>query len=262
MTAARPIAEGGKAQRVYLLLSNEILRGDYAPGQVLPGELKLTEVHSVSRVTIRRALHMLASDGLIERRAGLGTVVREPAVSRTGIAADFASLMPQLVRMGQSTEARLLSFSYIQPPAGVAELLRLEGGNVQRAVRVRSVEGQPFSHLTTHVPEEIAQNFSETDLASTPLFRLLERSGVTVDHARQSISATLAAPDVAEALDTAVGAALIALTRVVYDTSGRGVEHLAALYRPDRFRLDMTLNRIDRNGARQWASVLELGSAE
>ncbi|VVT26816.1 GntR family transcriptional regulator [Rhizobium sp. EC-SD404] len=262
VVATRQLSDGGKAQRVYLLLSNEILRGGYAPGDVLPGEIKLTEMHSVSRVTIRRALTMLANDGLIERKAGLGTVVRAPAMSQTGISADFASLMPQLVRMGQATEARLISFAYVAPPAPVAKLLRLESGNVQRAVRVRTVEGAPFSHLMTHVPEDIAQNFSEADLATTPLFRLLERSGVIVDHAQQSISATLAAPDVAEALDVAVGTALIALTRVVYDKSGRGVEHLSALYRPDRFRLDMTLNRIGHQGERQWASVLEMGGNE
>lgn len=257
MQAARHIPEGGKAQRVYLLLRDMITRGDLAPGAALPGELRLADQHGVSRVTIRRALDVLADEGLIERRAGSGTVVTVPALRSATIAADFATLMPQLVQMGQQTTARLLAYAYIPAPAAVAEALLLaQGRRVQRAVRVRLIDGAPFSHLTTHVPEDIAQNFSETDLASTPLFRLLERSGVQVDHASQSISATLATPEVAEALDVSVGAALIALTRVVYDAGGRGVEHLSALYRPDRFRLDMTLNRVGKDGAREWAPVL------
>ena len=254
MQTARSAAEGGKAQRVYLLLRDEITRGDMPPGAVLPGEMRLADQHGVSRVTIRRALEVLAHEGLIERRAGSGTVVTGPGQRAEAIAADFATLMPQL---GQQTTARLLAYAYTPAPAAVAEALHLpDGGRVQRAVRVRLMNGAPFSHLTTHVPEDIAQNFSETDLASTPLFRLLERSGVQVDHASQSISASLATPDVAEALDVSVGAALIALTRVVFDASGRGVEHLAALYRPDRFRLDMVLNRVGKQGARQWAPVI------
>jgi DNA-binding GntR family transcriptional regulator len=40
VVATRQLSDGGKAQRVYLLLSNEILRGGYAPGDVLPGEIK------------------------------------------------------------------------------------------------------------------------------------------------------------------------------------------------------------------------------
>lgn len=253
---ARQTPEGGKAQRVYLLLRDEISRGEPAPGTALPGELRLAEMHGVSRVTIRRALDALAADGLIERRAGSGTIVRAPAMPQTGIAADFATLMPQLVQMGQTTTARLLSYAYVAPPPAIAEALH-DQGRMQRAVRVRMIEGAPFSHLTTHVPEAIAQNFSEADLATTPLFRLLERSGVQVDRARQSISATLATPDVAEALELSPGAALIALTRVVQDAAGRGVEHLSALYRPDRFRLEMTLNRVGSSDARQWEPSLK-----
>lgn len=252
---ARQSPEGGKAQRVYLLLRDEIMRGEHAPGDSLPGELRLAEMHGVSRVTVRRALDALAADGLVKRRPGSGTIVARSAMPQTGIVADFATLMPQLVQMGQATTARLLSYAYVAPPPSVAEALASEG-RVQRAVRIRLVGDAPFSHLTTYVPEAIAQNFSEADLATTPLFRLLERSGVEVDHARQSISATLATPDVAEALELAPAAPLIALTRVVYDKSGRGVEHLSALYRPDRFRLEMTLNRVGRDDARQWAPVL------
>lgn len=253
--SSRQSPEGGKAQRVYLLLRDEILRGAHVPGAALPGELRLAEMHGVSRVTIRRALDALAADGLIDRRAGSGTHVAGPGMLQGGIAADFATLMPQLVQMGQATTARLLSYSYVEPSPAVAEALR-NTARMQRAVRVRLIEGAPFSHLTTYVPEEIAQSFSEADLATTPLFRLLERSGVQVDHAHQAISATLATPEVAEALDLTPGAALIALTRVVYDISGRGVEHLSALYRPDRFRLEMTLNRVGAADARQWAPVL------
>jgi GntR family transcriptional regulator len=249
--------EGSKAQRVYLLLREAIVAGDYPAGTLLPGELRLAEQHGVSRVTIRRALDGLADGGLISRQPGRGTVVCEQAVPQAAIGADFASLLPQLVRMGQATTARLLAFSYVAAPQPVAEALGLDiGAPVQRAVRVRLVDGRPFSHLTTHVPADVAQTYSEADLATTPLFRLLERSGVTVTRAQQSISATLAAPDVADALETATGAALIALTRVVFDAAGRGVEHLAALYRPDRFRLDMTLNRVGEADNRHWEPVM------
>ncbi|MCB1405115.1 MAG: GntR family transcriptional regulator [Rhodobacteraceae bacterium] len=262
---ARQSPEGGKAQRVYLLLRDEIVSGEYPVGATLPGEHRLAEMYGVSRVTIRRAMDVLVADGLVQRRIGAGSVVQGPALPQTGIAADFATLMPQLVRMGQETTARLLSYAYVSPPPAVAGALNTTA-RVQRAVRVRSIDGAPFSHLTTHVPESIAQNFSEADLATTPLFRLLERSGVQVERADQAISATLATPDVAEALDLAPGSALIALTRVVYDQTGRGIEHLSALYRPDRFRLEMTLNRVGSQGARQWApslaSVPTRGGAE
>lgn len=250
------LPEGGKARRVYLLLRGEIESGALGPGDFLPGEQRLAALYGVSRVTVRRALAALDAEGLVERSAGRGTLVRGVPAPRS-LAADFTTLMPQIAEMGQKTEARLIAFSYQAPPAAVAAALALvPGARVQRAVRVRLLDGTPFSHLTTHVPEGIAQAYSEADLASTPLFRLLERGGVRIESARQSVSAALATPDVAEALGVSVGAALIALERVVCDADGQGVEHLAALYRPDLFRLEMTLTRVGGEKDRHWEPVI------
>jgi len=251
-----PAPDGGKARRVYLLLKDEIARGAYPDGALLPGEQKLAVEFDVSRVTVRRALDVLHRDGLIEKRPGSGTFVRS-ARSGAAFSGDFATLMPQLIEMGQKTEARLLSFSYRVPTAAVAAALGLEAGaRVQTAVRVRLIDGQPFSHLTTHVPEPIACNYSEADLAGTPLFRLLERGGVRIDNATQSVTATLATPETAEALGVPVGAALLGIERVVRDENERGVEYLSAFYRPDMFSLDMTLSRVGAKGKRQWAPVI------
>jgi GntR family transcriptional regulator len=256
MDPLRPaLPEGGKARRVYLLLRDEITRGVH--GDRLPSEQRLAERFQVSRVTIRRALEALSCDGLIEKRTGAGSRILAQGAGAAGFAADFATLLPQLVEMGRRTTARLLAFSYEPAPDPVARALGLApGARVQTAVRVRLAEGRPFSYLTTHVPEGIAAGYDEADLAATPLFRLLERSGVRIAAAHQSVSATLAAPDVAEALETSVGAPLLALQRVVRDAGGHGVEFLSALYRPDVFRLEMTLNRVGADDARHWAPVI------
>ncbi|SNR66854.1 GntR family transcriptional regulator [Puniceibacterium sediminis] len=249
------LPEGGKARRVYLLLRDEILNSVYLAGGLLPGEQRLAQQFDVSRVTIRRALDALEADGMIDRRAGSGTTVLPQKEAGT-IAADMTMLIPQLVELGQHS-ARLLSFSYGPAPEVVARDMGLTPqARVQRAVRVRIADGSPFSHLTTYVPENIAANYSESDLAATPLFRLLERSGVQVEAAHQTVSAALATPEVAEALEVSVGSALLSLKRIVRDTNGRGVEYLSALYRPDRFQLEMTLSRVGEGGARHWEPVI------
>jgi GntR family transcriptional regulator len=250
------LPEGGKARRVYLQLHDMLSRGDLRPGDALPGEQKLALHHGVSRVTVRRALEALAVNGLIDKRAGAGNIVRDTGL-HAPLTGSLTSLMPQLVEMGQRTEARLLSFSYGAAPGPVARALGLgETARVQTATRVRLVSGTPFSHLTTHVPAAIAAHYSEADLATTPLFRLLERSGVRIASARQSVTATLATPDVAAALHVAVGSALTSLTRVVTDVDGQGVEYLSALYRPDLYRLDMTLCRVGAGNDRHWEPVI------
>lgn len=256
MHAQPTVPDGDKARRVYLLLREEISNGGFPAGALLPGENRLAQRFGVSRVTIRKALDALSADRWVEKRLGAGSVVLEPPQGET-LSADMASLMPQIVEMDRTTTARLLSFSYGAAPEPVAKALKLErGAKVQTAVRVRHVENRPFSHLTTYVPEEIARSYDETDLAAQPLFRLLERSGVQIDGAQQSVTAALAAPDVADALTVSVGSPLLSLRRTVWDASGRGVEYLSALYRPDLFRLEMALSRVGTGEARHWEPVI------
>ena len=234
--------EPAKARRIYLLIADAIESGALLPGDRLPGEPSLAEQHSVSRATARRALLELANQGLIERRPGSGTFIRQRNAEPVVIA-DLADVFGHIEDLGSRTQVRLLSFNYVVPSASVAAALQMApGAQAQRASRVRLHEGRPFSYAVTHVAEALGQTYSEQDLSTTPLSRLLERSGVEIDHAHQKIGAALAGPKAAELLGVDVGAALITITRI---TSARGVpvEHLHALYRPDRFVLTLDVER-------------------
>jgi len=242
-----------KYHSLYLLLKNAIERGQFGPGQCLPGELVLSDLHQVSRITVRRALTALAQEGLVVRRVGVGTVVASHQSDVARITADVSNLLPNFVRMSNSSSIRLLEFAYRPAPPQIAEKLKLRSREqVQYSVRVRSMDGQPFSYLVTHVPASIAQTYNESELANTSLFVLLERGGVTVDHATQTISATLATQEMADALGVSVGSPLIALQRVVFDREGRGVEHLDAFYRPDRYQIQVDLGRVGQDDSRYW----------
>ncbi|HEX2539330.1 MAG TPA: UTRA domain-containing protein, partial [Pseudolabrys sp.] len=114
----------------------------------------------------------------------------------------------------------------------------------------------PFSYLTTHVPESVSVTFTKQELASRPLLELLERAGVKAERARQRISAASASAEVAAALDVPPGSPLVELVRVVLDQDGRGVEHLHALYRPDRYALEFDLVRSGSEEAKGWSPVM------
>jgi GntR family transcriptional regulator len=235
-----------KAKQVYLILRDRILSGAFAFGSKLPTENELAEYYSVSRVTVRRALGELARERFIERRRSAGTrVVYRP--SPAPMTADISGVLANLADMGRRTAVKLLSFDYVPATGAVAEALGVGPDQLlQRSIRVRAVDRVPFSYLTTHVPESVAVTFTRQELASRPLLELLER-----------ISAGLATPDVASALDVRAGSPLIELVRVVCDQSGRAVEHLHALYRPDRYAFEMDLVRSGTAGTKAWSPVVQ-----
>lgn len=75
-------------QQIYDSLRARIDNGEFGPGQRLPTELQLMQHFAVSRTTVSRALHDLEMQGLLKRRRGSGTFVRElaPAVEQLDLA--------------------------------------------------------------------------------------------------------------------------------------------------------------------------------
>lgn len=56
-------------------LAQQILRGEYAPGSILPGEMELGEQFGVSRTAVREAVKTLTAKGMVLPRPRIGTRV-------------------------------------------------------------------------------------------------------------------------------------------------------------------------------------------
>jgi len=241
--------------QIFLILRNRIYGGAIAPAELVPGEQDLCTEFGVSRITAKRALNELADAGLVVRERGRGTrVVDRPP--QPAVTSSVEGWLENISLMGMSTQARVLDFGYVPATDDVARALGLKPGTeVQRAERVRILDGEPMSFLITYIPVSIGRKFSREDLNVRPLLHLLEMSGVVVASARQTITATLADSYVASALNTNAGTALIDVRRIVRDTSDRAVEYLRALYRPDLYRYEMSMRRVREKEGMRWTTL-------
>jgi len=248
-----------KYHQIYLVLREQLHEGRFSEG--FPGELALMQQFGVARVTVRRALEQLASEGLISREPGRGTRALDVGASQAaprgqaGRRVRLTGLLENLVSMGLKTSVNVLEVELVTASASVATALQLLPGDpVQKAIRVRSTREGPVSHITTYVPADIARKFGRRELSKKPILMLLEESGVTVGPAHQTISARLADVMVAKHLDIAVGSALLAVRRLVYDDQDRPIQWLHGLYRPDRYEYEMQLSRVGSIDAKVWVS--------
>jgi len=77
--SAAALARRGNGASVHASLANEIglriVRGDYAPGTVLPNEAKWAETFNVSRSAVREAIKMLMAKSLLASRPKVGSRV-------------------------------------------------------------------------------------------------------------------------------------------------------------------------------------------
>jgi DNA-binding LacI/PurR family transcriptional regulator len=64
---------------LYMKLKNDIIskiyEGIYVDGEAIPSERVLADEYNISRVTVRKAMELLESDGIIQRKFGKGTIV-------------------------------------------------------------------------------------------------------------------------------------------------------------------------------------------
>lgn len=234
--------------QVYMVLRDRILSGMLKVGDRVPGELETAEAFGVSRITSKRALNLLADEGLVVREPGRGTRVSH-VPNAAVVHGNLDSILDAISAMGLETEVRLLEFGYPGANETVARALRCDPGSVvQRSVRVRFVDDSPFSRLVTFIPADIGRSYTQEDLATTPLLTLLKRCEVEISRVQQTVTAVAADSAVASALKVAMGQPMLQIARVMFDQHDRPVEFITGIYRPDSFqyRMDLTKTGVDQ----------------
>ena len=94
---------------------------EFASARVLPSESDLSSQYSASRVTVRRALELLRSEGLIESKQGFGWLVAaEPLQQQLS---HLGTLDAQLAAAGIRSDRKILSFGFVAAPEHVAAVL-------------------------------------------------------------------------------------------------------------------------------------------
>jgi GntR family transcriptional regulator len=63
--------------QIAAILRDEIERGVYPPGRPVPSETRLMQRYDVARLTARKAVRVLAKEGLVEVVPGRGAYVIE-----------------------------------------------------------------------------------------------------------------------------------------------------------------------------------------
>ena len=115
-----------------------IHQGKWKPGEMLPNEVELAQMFSVSQGTMRRALKMLVDTGVLIRRQGRGTFVSEFSHNENLVYNRYIRLFPDSSRDDASpTRTDLILFETVSAPDMVLDALHLPvGTQVIHAARV------------------------------------------------------------------------------------------------------------------------------
>jgi GntR family transcriptional regulator len=232
-------------RQLFLVLHDEISRGTLQPGDPLPTEQSLCEQFGVSRITVRRALGDLSDEGLVERRHGVGSFVRQgvPTTRRP-----VGSYLAGLRQTQFETDVEVVEIGPRTAPPAIDEAVgpgeKLHVVRLRRERRTR----EPLMITEAWLPIGLAGRVTARALRKSALYELLSNEGVVLDRIDSELTAELAGPANARLLDVPMSSALIRVNRLAY---ADGVPHhfLTITLSPTRSRVLISQGTNDSQGA-------------
>lgn len=221
-------------------LRHEIGIGTWPVGTKLPAMNQLADRFGVATQTMRQALGLLESEGLVLRRQGVGTVVQNDPrdLHWLKLPTDWPSLVGMLDKL--DVRAMLVEASDRMPK------LREDDGEPVGAYkyvkRVHYCDGEPFCVIEFYLSAEIYMRAPKQFRKKTVIPVLAGMKNIDICKVRQSIAIDVADAETAKHLDIPLANPIARVRRSIADTKGHVIYIADALYLSDIIRLDMDLS--------------------
>jgi GntR family transcriptional regulator len=219
-------------------LREHIMDGEYRAGDRLPSEAELCTLYGVSRMTVRRAVTLLAQDGVVYTENGRGTFVRAPELGAATF--DLGSLR-RLVD-DAATTVRISEARIVPPSPRVCRKLAVDAGSHVVAIkRVLSSAGEPLADgveaaSLVHAHDQCCQ------YGVTALRDLLANAGKSgLKYGRLELHASTLRETEASYLGEEPGIAVWVIEHLFFDFENRPVSWGRFIGRSDRLDLSTTV---------------------
>ncbi|WP_051303876.1 GntR family transcriptional regulator [Calidithermus chliarophilus] len=229
---------------LYLQLKEAMLQvlhsGAWPEGKPLPSERELSEGLSISRATVRQAIHELELEGWLERKQGRGTFPRPAKVEQP--LARVTGFSENMRLAGIEPSTRLLSARLEPAPAHLLKAMRLRPGAVVAVVtRLRLADGEPLMLERAHLNYALTPGLLEHDLSGSLYDLLTHTYRLRFARGEETIQAVKAEPWLAKALGIPRGAVVLFTQRTVTTDTGAVLEHTERYGRADRCSFRVSL---------------------
>ncbi len=233
----------------YLQLAEHFIErigcGDYPVGGLLPTELEICELFSVSRHTARAALSQLSAAGLVQRRPGAGTRVLMPREAMRY--QHEVDTIEDLLQYGNQTRLDVRSAQREAADVELALQLGIDrGAAVLLLQAVRLAADSRLAIAWTDIAIPVARGVPIERLlnlqqAPRAIAKMLDPAGLT--HVEQVFDAASFPAAPAKALGKRAGSPAMRVKRHYRGTDGRVLAYAISLHPAGQFAYRIVLSR-------------------
>src|ERR1700720_3869257 len=226
-------------------LQTQIRLGTYPVGDLLPIETELMARFSASRQTVREALRIVTEQGLIVRRAGLGSVViaTEPPVLFT----HSVKSLNEWLRYSNETYRDVVRTSEIVADRKLAALLKCEPGKhwfLIEAIRRSDQFAAPLGWTEIYVLRKFAGVVKRSDHGRAPVHEQIAKMyGQTTEYAQMEIFVRGMPADIAKSLGVKAGSPALTVVRRYYGLREELFEVTVTTHPEGRYTYSMDMQR-------------------
>ncbi|GMB80012.1 GntR family transcriptional regulator [Shinella zoogloeoides] len=207
-------------------------------GAVIPSERDLSTGLGLSRVTVRKAIDNLVSDGLLDRRQGAKTVVSSRLEKSLATMTSFSEDMRS---RGLEPGCVWISREISRPSPAEMMALGIPGHEkVVRLRRLRTADTMPIAIETATLP---ARFVPDPDAIGASLYEYLAAHGAMPVRAMQRMQAKPATEEERRLLVTPEGTSLLTMERRCFLADDQIVEFTQTKYRGDVYDFVIELTR-------------------
>lgn len=232
-----------KSQPKYYMLKKylveKINQEEYKANDMIPSERHLTQMHNVSRITVRRAIEDMVNEGYLYKVQGKGTFVKTDKYSQDLIS--ITSCTQDVINLGMKPSRKAISYEILKSDKKRQKSLEiLDNDDVFRLERVYYADKSPINHTVAYLPYKYFPGIENHDFENESLYKILEEKyNVKITKAVRTVEARLATGEIAKYLSLQSGIPVLLFGCVTYgEVNGKEVpiENFQCSYRSDRFK--------------------------
>ena len=216
--------------------------GEFARGEAIPSEPELCRQFSTTRMTVRRAIDALVSEGKLFRVQGKGTFVSQFELDKTYQKQGFTSNM---LSLGVHPSSSVIMVGECDASDEVRESLEMgEDEPIFCLKRLRFADDSPIAIERVWISLKRFPRLTEFDFSKDSLYEVLHREfglDLSNGYSRQRVNAVSVSGEDAEALFHAKRGIALRIRNVDYDKTHRPFAMADTLYHGGKYTLDVII---------------------